>query len=187
MVMLLALVQVSYAQDPKVTPTSAPPPMKFIPRGDRDQLAVAKHAKERTRSSIALADNHLVRAEEFTSARKHDAALIEIGNYMALVEDAMAFLSGMKRDSNRTRDLYKRLELALRAQGLRLAAIRRVTPAEYAGQIKGAEEFARESRTEALRSFYGQTVVRDAPEEAKQTPSEKPEKDSSTVGETKRP
>ncbi len=184
MVIFMALGQVCFAQDP-VIQTPAPPPMKFVPREDRDQLTAARDAKERTRTSIALADNHLLRAEGFTNSRKHDSALIELGNYMGLVQDAMDYLSHMKRDSNRTRDLYKRLELSLRAQGLRLAAIRRLTPAEHASQIKAAEEFARESRSEALKSFYGQTVV--PPEAAKQTRPEKTEKDSTTVGETKRP
>ena len=181
--MFMALGQVCYAQDP-VVDTPAPPPMKFVTREDRDQLATAKDAKARIRMTITLADNHLLRAEEFTSGRKHDSALIELGYYMGLVENAMGYLSPMKRDSNRTRDLYKRLELSLRAQGLRLAAIRRLTPAEHASQIRAAEEFARDSRSEALKSFYGQTVV---PEAAKQTRTEKTEKDSTTAGETKRP
>jgi len=184
--MLLVLGSVASAQDPKVTQLTAPPPMKFIPRNEREQLATAKDAKERTRSIIEMADGHLLRAEEFTAGKKHDSALIEIGNYMALVEDAMGFLRGMKRDSNRTRDLYKRLELALRAQGLRLAAMRRITPAEYAGQITAAGEFARDQRTEALKAFYGHTVVPESAEDATQRPGEKPAK-TPTPGDVKRP
>ena len=42
--------------------------------------------------------------------------------YHALIESALQFLSTFKRDSNKTRDLYKRLELALRADGPRLTA-----------------------------------------------------------------
>jgi hypothetical protein len=81
--------------------------------------------------------------------------------YHALVENAVQFLSTFKRDSNKTRDLYKRLELALRADGPRLTAMRRTTPLEFAVWIKQVEDFARESRTEALNSFYGHTVVRE--------------------------
>ena len=47
--------------------------------------------------------------------------------YQALIENALQFLSTFKRDSNKTRDLYKRLELALRADGPRLTAMRRTT------------------------------------------------------------
>jgi hypothetical protein len=44
--------------------------------------------------------------------------------YHALIEKRLQFLSTLKRDSNKTRDLYKRLELALRADGPRLTAMR---------------------------------------------------------------
>jgi hypothetical protein len=183
---LLALGATSNAQDPRLVPMAAPPPLKFMPRFEREQLSAAKDAKDRTRLSIELAEGHLLRAEEFSAATKHDSCLTEIGNYMALVDDAMDYLGGMKRDSNRTRDLYKRLDLALRAQGLRLAAIRRVTPVEYAGQIKAAEEFARNARSDALESFYGKTVTRERPEEPKEALRGKPAKESPTGG-PKRP
>jgi hypothetical protein len=81
--------------------------------------------------------------------------------YHALIETALSFLSTFKRDSNKTRDLYKRLELALRAHGPRLTSMRRTTPLEFAVWIKQVEDFARDGRTEALNSFYGHTVVRD--------------------------
>jgi hypothetical protein len=47
--------------------------------------------------------------------------------------------------------------------------MRRITPLEFAVWIKRVEEFARESRTEALNSFYGHTVVRED-----EKPNEKP-------------
>jgi len=188
--LLLALAPLIYAltnaQDPKAAQMPAPPPLRFVPRFEREQVNAAKDAKDRIRITIELAEGHLLRSEELSAARRHDACLMELGGYMALVDDAMDFLSGMKRDSNRTRDLYKRLELALRAHGLRLAGIRRVTPAEYAGQIKAAEEFARNVRTDALDSFYGHTVLRELPQEAKEASREKPVNDAPAGG-PKRP
>jgi hypothetical protein len=99
--------------------------------------------------------------------------------YHALIENALAFLSSVKRDNNKTRDLYKRLELALRADGPRLTAMRRITPLEFAVWIKHVEDFARDGRTEALNSFYGHTVVRDQKtqkndEKPKETPTPTP-------------
>ena len=90
-----------------------------------------------------------------------------------MIEDALEFLSSVKRDNNKTRDLYKRLEIALRADGPRLTTMRRMTPLEYAVWIKKVEEFARDSRTEALNSFYGHTVVHER-EGANDKPIEKP-------------
>ena len=66
--------------------------------------------------------------------------------YHALIESALEFLSTFKRDSGKTRDLYKRLEMALRAHGPRLTAMRRVTPLEFAVWIKKVEDFARDGQ-----------------------------------------
>jgi hypothetical protein len=97
----------------------------------------------------------------------------------ALIENALEFLSTFKRGSNKTRDLYKRVELALRAHGPRLTNMRRTTPLEHAVWLKRVEDFAREGRTEALNSFYGHTVVREPKREKKEekpkaTPSPTP-------------
>jgi hypothetical protein len=39
--------------------------------------------------------------------------------------------------------------------------MRRSTPADYAGNLKGAEEYTRETRSEVLDKFYGHTVLRE--------------------------
>lgn len=163
------------AQDaqPQATPLPAPPPFKMIVKEERDALEQqSRDSSKRLKLTIQYAGGHLTRAEQHTARENFEAASAEIGMYHALVESALAFLSTFKRDSNKTRDLYKRLELSLRADGPRLTAMRRVTPLEYAVWIKKVEDFAREGRTEALNSFYGHTVVRDP--EKKEKPKESP-------------
>ena len=86
--------------------------------------------------------------------------------YWAIIEDVFTFMRTIDRDNNRKRDLYKRLELSLRAHGPRLSIMRRSTPSEYAVWIKEIEDFARKGRTEALNSFYGHTVIHDGPQKA---------------------
>jgi hypothetical protein len=113
-----------------------------------------------------------------TDQHDYDGATAELGRYAALIEDVLGFLNPMSRDRNKTRDLYKRVELALRAHGPRLTAIRRVTPLEYAVWIKELEDFARKGRTEALNSFYGHTVVRDAPPKSEE---KRPNKQNDTA------
>jgi hypothetical protein len=142
---------------------TAPPPLKIITRRERAQLEESKDAKARVRTTIELAEAHLANAENQTSQREFDAAAAEAGMYWALVEDCFIFLKTIGRDNNARRDLYKRLELSLRAQGPRLTTMRRETPSEYAVWIKEIENFARQGRTEALNSFYGNTVIRDSP------------------------
>ena len=157
---------------PQATPLPAPPPFKMIVKEERAAIEAARDSSKRLKLTIEYAGGHLMRAEQHTARENYEAASAEIGMYHALVESALEFLSSFKRDSNKTRDLYKRLELSLRADGPRLTAMRRITPLEFAVWIKQVEDFARQGRTEALNSFYGHTVVRDP--EKKEKPKESP-------------
>ena len=160
---------------PQPTPLTAPPPLKVIPREERARLDQTKDQKERLRLTLDLAIAHLTRAEQLTMQTDYELAQEEVGMYHALIEDTLAVLGALKRDSGKTRDLYKRLEMALRAHGPRLTSMRRVTPLEFAVWIKKVEDFARAGRTEALNSFYGHTVVREPPK--KEKPDEQPKED----------
>jgi hypothetical protein len=158
---------------PQPTPLTAPPPFKMIVKEERTALEnVANDPQKRLKMTIEFAGGHLLAAEQHTARANYEAASTEVGMYHALIENALQFLSTFKRDSNKTRDLYKRLELALRADGPRLTAMRRTTPLEFAVWIKQVEDFARQGRTEALNSFYGHTVVREPQKPDK--PNEKP-------------
>ena len=56
--------------------------------------------------------------------------------------------------------------------------LRRDTPASYALNIKEAEEYIKDTRAEALDSFYGHSVLREPPADktpAPETPKEGPE------------
>jgi hypothetical protein len=174
-------------QEP-VQQLTAPPPPKVISKDEQVQLDTAKDQKTRVKLFISLAESHLLLAEQYTVQPNFEAASAEIGKYHALVDEALEFLASLKHDSNKTRDLYKRIELALRAHGPRLTSMRRTTPLEYAVWIKEVEEFARNGRTEALNSFYGHTVVRDPQKksEKEKKPSDQSRKDNSLVPE-KRP
>jgi len=160
---LCTAASLACAMEVRAQEQAAPPPLKIVTRPDRLLLEAEKDTKDRVRLSLALAESHLASAELYTSHLNYDEAAAEAGKYWALVEDVFIFLSKQKVDSNKTRDLYKRVELTLRAHGPRLSIMRRSTPAAYAIWIKETEDFARQGRTEALNSFYGHTVVRDRP------------------------
>jgi hypothetical protein len=166
------------AQDPQPSPTplTAPPPFKMIVKDERTQIEQARDASKRLKLTIDFAAVHLGVAEQHTSQGNFEAAQTEVGMYHALIENAREYMSTFKRDSNKTRDLYKRLELALRGHGPRLTAMRRITPLEFAVWIKQVEDYAREGRTEALNSFYGHTVVSEPkkPDKGKEKPKETP-------------
>ncbi|HKV34055.1 MAG TPA: hypothetical protein VJP89_07040 [Pyrinomonadaceae bacterium] len=157
---------------PQATPLPAPPPLKVITKEERGQLDQTKDQKDRLKLTIDLAVTHLTRAEQLTMQTEYEKASEEVGSYHALIENALGALGALKQDSGKTRDLYKRLEMALRAHGPRLTAMRRVTPLEFAVWIKKAEDFARDGRTEALNSFYGHTVLRE--QKSAEKPEDKP-------------
>ena len=137
--------------------------MRFLLPEDRSQLTATKDPKARVRLTITLTEARLARMEQLTAEKSFPEASEALGNYLALIEDAMQFVGGMTKDKNSTRDLYRRLDIALRAQIPRLAVMRRDTPAEYSVHLKAAEEFVRSTRSDALDSFYGHTVLRDPP------------------------
>jgi hypothetical protein len=173
LLLLMVFAPTVLAQDPQLQQLTAPPPIKAIPRGEREQLQQAKDPKTRLRLTLDIAAGHLAAAERYTAQPSFEGASAEIGVYHALIADALTFLGSLKHDSNKTRDLYKRLELTLRADGPRLTSLRRVTPLEFAVWIKEVEDFARDGRTEALNSFYGNTVVRDGQKSDADKPNDK--------------
>ena len=169
------------AQEPAAQQLLAPPPLKIISREERARIDGAGDAKGRIRNTIELAELRLAKAEVLTGASDFEGATAELGRYEALVENALDYLSPLQREKTKTRDLYKRVELALRAHGPRLTAIRRSTPLEYAVWIKSLEEFARNGRTEALNSFYGHTVFREPQKKAEEGSPDKPAKSNAVA------
>jgi hypothetical protein len=179
-------IPVAAQSDPHPQDT-APPPLKIISRLDREQIDREKDPKDRVKATLGLAETHLAGGELKTTQQDYDGAAAEVGKYWALIEDAFAFMKTMKGDNNKTRDLYKRIELALRAHGPRLSLIRRSTPVQHAVWIKQIEENARMGRTEALNSFYGHTVVRDQKPSSANEPRKQNERRPGPEGVPKNP
>lgn len=184
----VCLTPVVRCQDnPETQLTTAPPPMKFVSHDEREQLSAAQDIKARTRISLELAATRLRHAEELTAQHQFNAAASELGSYEGLIEDALNFLGRQGTNSNKIRDLYRRLELTLRAHAPRLEAIRRETPSEYAVHVKAIAEFARDARTEALNSFYGETVIHGGAHPSDKKASNKESKDTSTAPKSSSP
>ena len=161
------------AQETQQQPPTAPPPLRVLTSENRTLLAQTKDNKSRVKKTIELGEIHLAKAETHTKAEQYSEALAELGHYWALIEDVLKHIGDLPRDKGKTRDLYKRVELALRAHGIRLTIMRRSTPAEYSFWIKQLEEYARNGRTEALNSFYGHTVIRESKPGPSQNKSDK--------------
>jgi len=164
LILLCALCLASVSgQESHSDEQKAPPPMKVMSTRERAQVNEAKDPKARLKLTLELAEAHIANAELKTAQSEFEAAAAEAGMYCALIDNLFDYLATIKKDNDKTRDLYKRLELTLRAHGPKFAMIRRGTPAEHAVWIKEVEEFTRKGRTDALNNFYGHTVVRDDP------------------------
>ena len=155
-------------QDLRMPFVAAPPPMKFVPRTEREQLSGITDAKAHTRAALQLAEERLARAEQLTAGQQYEAATEELGIYQGLIEDALHYLGkATSGKGNKSRDTYKYLDLTLHTHCTRLEAIRRVTPSEYAVNVKAICQYARDVRAQALNSFFGDTVIKETSENEK--------------------
>ena len=186
-VCLLILSGTVASQELPLQQVPAPPPPTVISRDDQTQIDAAKDAKARVKLTLDLAEQYLTTAEQSTTHTDFETASKEVGKYYALIDDALKFVRTQAHDSNKTRDLYKRIELTLRAHGPRLTSMRRTTPLEFAIWIKEVEDFARKGRTEALDSFYGHTVIREQKGSSSDKAIEQTRKDNSLAPEKKQP
>ncbi|MEJ7617938.1 MAG: hypothetical protein WKF30_13470 [Pyrinomonadaceae bacterium] len=126
--MLIAGLQVENHAQIIVHAPLAPPPMRLVSGEERSQLTRETDAKKRIRASVELAELRLQRAEELTVQRMPEAATDQLASYQTIIEDAFEFMRARGKVDNKVRDLYKRLELAIRTHGVRIETMRRVTP-----------------------------------------------------------
>jgi hypothetical protein len=166
-----ALITSSAAQQPELPRLPAPPPMHLVSKSERSQLDEARDPKSRLHQTMTLAEDHLTRAEKFTEERKFDEASAELGSYLGLIGDLRDYIATLNHDKTGTRDLNRHFEIEVRAHMPRLAVIQRTTPASYVLNIKDAEDFIKDTRAEALDSFYGHSVLREPPPEQTATPA----------------
>lgn len=170
LILLLALVALAYAeagaQDataPQQTPQEegGPPPMRYLPSEVRGRLDAERDPKARARLGMLIAEECLERAAQFADQDRFVAATGQVGVYQAVVEDTLGFLHKPGRAGNKLRDIFKRVEITLRAHVTRLETIRRGLPSQHAVHLKGAIDFVRDSRDRALAAFYDDSVIRE--------------------------
>lgn len=165
-----AFVTSAAAQDPKLPHLPAPPPMHLVSKSDRSELDEARDPKARLRTTMTIAEQHLARAEKLTDDKKFDEVLAELGGYLGLIGDLREYFAKLDPNKGSTRDLYRHFELQVRTHIPKLAIIQRTTPASYIRNIRDAEDFIKDTRAEALDSFYGHSVLREPPPEKDLSP-----------------
>ena len=167
LVLIFSLFACAQAQDgaAQQPPRDAgPPPLRYLPPDVRQRLESAKDAKARARLSMEIAEERLARAAQLADQDKFEAATGEIGIYEAVVEDTVRTLHGSNetgRANNKLRDIFKRVEITLRSHVTRLESIRRVLPERHAVYLRGAIDFVRDRRDQALGAFYSDSIIRE--------------------------
>ncbi len=169
----------AYAQGPVLTTTVAPPPLQFIPEEDRAQLSSSGDMRRRTRRSMEIADERLRQAEAQAQAHNFSRATQELGIYRALIDDAFRYISAAGRLDARARDLYRRLEQTLRGHSNRIEAIRRATPVEHAVHVRAVLDHTLEARTDALNSFFGNSVF--SPQSSRREPADEAQRPAESL------
>jgi hypothetical protein len=151
-----------------------PPHLKYIPAAERARLSEERDTKDRTRLALELAGQRLTRAAEHTTAERYEEAAGELAIYEALIEDGIRFLRNSGKPASKLRDLFKRVELALRSHMPRIETIRRSTPAQNAVHVKATLDYVRKARSEVLNAFYDDTVLPEASDQKEQSSRDEP-------------
>ncbi|HEX8282590.1 MAG TPA: hypothetical protein VF588_04510 [Pyrinomonadaceae bacterium] len=138
-----------------------PPPVRYVPVDVRSRLDAERDPKARARLGMLIAEECLDRAAQFAEQDQFVAATGQVGVYQAVVEDTIGFLHRPGRAGNKLRDIFKRVEITLRAHVPRLETIRRELPSQHAVYLKDAIDFVRDSRDQALGAFYDDAVIRE--------------------------
>jgi hypothetical protein len=139
-----------------------PPPLRYLPPDVRGRLDAERDPKERAKLGMLIAEECLSRAAQFADQDQFVAATGQVGVYEAVVEDTIGFLHKPGRANNKLRDIFKRVEITLRAHVTRLETIRRGLPSQHAVYLSDAIGFVRDHRDKALGAFYDDNVIREA-------------------------
>ena len=139
---------------------AAPPPMKAIPKDERNRLEAEKDLKKRTQLSLDLLGEHLTKAEKLTAQNEYQNALNELGNFHAILENILDYLNAHDDHGGKVRNNFKRLEIGIRPTLPRLEIVRRAMPFSYGYYVQIIQKFVRDARSEALDPLFDNSVVK---------------------------
>ena len=165
-----ARAQEAAAQQP-IPRDEGPPPLRYLPQDLRGRLESERDPKARAKLGMLIAEECLERAQQFADQDQFVAATGQVGVYEAVVADTIGFLHKPGRANNKQRDIFKRVEITLRAHVTRLESIRRGLPSQHAVYLRDAIDFVRDHRDKALGAFYDDSVIREPRRPAQTTPA----------------
>lgn len=141
-------------------PDAAPPPIKLVPKDDKEHLAGEPNIKERTKVALTLMDFHLTAAEKHSASGDATAAFRELGNFEALIDDSLAYLNHEDVNNGKVLDAFRKLEIGLRPFMARLEGVRRVLPLECDEYLRSLMQNLRDARAKAVDPLFSDNVVK---------------------------
>ncbi len=134
---------------------SAPPPLKFMSDGERNQLDGEPDAKKRTILALGLMDKRLANAEKLFEASDFEMMYKELGSFHALMDDTLQYLDLQSTDRRKILYNYKRFEIGLRKLAPRIQLLRREIPLKYDPYLKNLVRYVRDAREKAVEPLFG--------------------------------
>ena len=129
-VLLFVFVFTSAAQTPELD-DPAPPPMRKISKGERDQLNAQPQTKKRIEVALQLMEGRIKKAEELRTAENFDAMFLELGGFHGLMDNTLDLITRENRRTGKALNYFKKYEFGLRSFTPRLELIRRDLPLRY--------------------------------------------------------
>lgn len=157
---LLVFASPAVAQDDDDA-DAAPPPVKTVPKPEKDGLAAEATLKDRTKISLEFMDGHIAAAEKLSNSHDATAAFKELGMFEALMDDSVTYLAKKDTNSNKVLDALRKLEIGLRAFMPRLETIRRLLPLNCDDYVRKLMKNLREARAKAVDPMFSESVVRE--------------------------
>lgn len=140
-------------------PEIAPPPLKTMSKDERTRLDSKADPKDRTKLALEFMTIRISSAERFSNAKDYDGMFRELGNFHALMDDALNFLIQKGPVTGKVLDNLKRFEIGLRAFSPRIEIIRRELPIGYDDYVRKLIRYVREARVKATDPMFGETVL----------------------------
>lgn len=137
----------------------APPPLKILSKGEKEQLDKEVDIKKRTKLALDFMEGRLKKAEEFDMNDQFAEMYDELGKFHALVDYTLNFLNRNDTGSGKSLNNFKRFELGIRPFTPRLEVVRRNLPLKYEQYVRNLIKNLRDSRSKAVDAFFGDTVV----------------------------
>lgn len=138
----------------------APPPMRVLPKDEKERLDRSNDVGSRTKLALNLMEGRLVEAEVQSKRQNYDEMFRELGHFHALMDNSLDYLNRNNTGKGKVLDNFKRLEIGLRKFISRLEAVRRELPLRYEDYVRKLMIRIRDARTKATEPLFGDTVIR---------------------------